>query len=192
MEFFVNKLYFKIIAKFKPGQVFNYEPNLRERRQAELELSEHIRNVIEHFKQEDPVGVPKHFEGQIPDPIPIPDLQQDFSGTKMSFEGLKVHGLRRFRIEHVVSDLSALKTSMAVSIDELQVLGRYSLSSWLSRSKGNFNVTIIRVRAEADSFFMVDEGGFLQVQQINMDLTFEDIQMDFENLGFLGKIFQVL
>ena len=85
-----------------------YEPYARQKRQAEIELSQHIRDVIEHFKQDDPLGVPKNFEGQIPDPIPIPDLEKDFSGTKMSFEGITVHGLRKFRLEHVVSDLSSL------------------------------------------------------------------------------------
>src|SRR5688572_5235427 len=72
-------------------------------------MAEHIRGVIQHFKQDDPVGVPKNYEGQIPDPIPIPNLEKDFSGTKMSFEGITVHGLRKFRLDHVVSDLSALK-----------------------------------------------------------------------------------
>jgi hypothetical protein len=83
--------------------------NARVRKQAEAAIEEHIRQVIEYFKQDDPVGLPKHLDGIIPDPMTVPPLQQDFSAAKMTFEDIKVHGLSRFRLEHVRSDLSALK-----------------------------------------------------------------------------------
>ena len=80
---------------------------------------------------------------------------------------------------------------MGVSIDQLQVLGRYSLSSWFAASKGDFNVTIIGVFAEAEGHFVVDADGFLKVDKIDINLKFEDIKMDFENVGLFGRFLQV-
>lgn len=36
----------------------------------------------------------------------------------------------------------------------------------------------------------VASDGKLQAQNIDLDLTFEKIDMDFKNLGFLGSVFQ--
>jgi hypothetical protein len=65
------------------------------------------------------------------------------------------------------------------------------MSSWFTKSKGNFNVTISNVSAEAEVGFAVDEDGVLQVQEVKMDVKFGDIKMNFENLGFFGSIIQV-
>lgn len=156
----------------------------------QAELNTHVRNIIAHFKQDDPRGVPAGMKSHIPDPMPVPNLEKEFSGTKMTFDNMTVHGLNRFRLEHVRTDASALKISVGVSIDQLQILGLYSMQSWWTRARGNFNVTILNVSAEAEGSFSVSPEGFLIVEHIDMDLNFEDIKMNFENLGFLGKIFQ--
>lgn len=79
---------------------------------------------------------------------------------------------------------------MGLSLSEIFVNGLYQMSSWFTRSKGNFSVTISNVSAEAQVSFTVDSAGSLQVEDVQMDVKFGDIKMDFENLGFFGSIFQ--
>ncbi|CAG7831107.1 unnamed protein product [Allacma fusca] len=160
------------------------------RRPTQEELNMHVKNLIQHFKQDDPQGLPEGLNEHIPDPFPIPNMNQEFSGTKIYFENLKVYGMKRFRLEHARSDLSALKVSGGVTIDELRILGIYSMSSWWQTARGNFSVIVANVSTEAEGKFHVQEEGYLKVEQIEMDLKFEDIKMNFENLGWFGKIFQ--
>jgi len=65
------------------------------------------------------------------------------------------------------------------------------MSAWFSRSRGDFNVTVENVFTETTLEFLVDDEGILQVKDVGMDIKFDDIKMNFENLGFLGSIFQV-
>jgi len=65
------------------------------------------------------------------------------------------------------------------------------MSAWFTRSKGNFSVAIFNLTVEAEVGFQVDDDGKLQVKDVFMDVKFGDIKMNFENLGFLGSIFQV-
>lgn len=64
------------------------------------------------------------------------------------------------------------------------------MSSWFTRAKGPFNVTVANVSTEAEVTFLVDEEGVLQVQDVSTDVKFGDIKMNFENLGFFGSIIQ--
>lgn len=66
------------------------------------------------------------------------------------------------------------------------------MSSWFTRSKGNCNVTIIQVGVEAAVDFFVDPEGVLQVENIAVDVKFADIKMNFDNLGFLASVMQVI
>lgn len=36
----------------------------------------------------------------------------------------------------------------------------------------------------------VERDGKLKTQEINIDITFEDMKMDFKNLGFFSSVFQ--
>jgi len=72
------------------GQCGDIRGNPRVRKEAEAAVNEHIRNVIEHFKQDDPVGLEKDLNDQIPDPMPIPNLDKDFSGVLMKFRPLSI------------------------------------------------------------------------------------------------------
>lgn len=64
------------------------------------------------------------------------------------------------------------------------------MSSWLSRTAGNFTVELTGVNVEGIARLEVATDGKLQAQDIDMDLTFEKIDLDFKNLGFLGTVFQ--
>jgi len=82
------------------------------------------------------------------------------------------------------------QVSVAVSINKLDIRGLYTLASWLSRSAGDFTVELTDVNVEGIARLEVGADGKLQAQDIDMDLTFEKIDLDFKNLGFLGSVFQ--
>jgi hypothetical protein len=63
----------------------------------EQKLSDQVRSILNHYKQEDPVGLPG---ASISDPMPIPNMKQSFALAKMQFSSAHVHGLSRFRIQH--------------------------------------------------------------------------------------------
>lgn len=75
-------------------------------------------------------------------------------------------------------------------IDKLQILGNYTMSSWISRSAGPFTVDLTNLKVTARANLGVERDGHLQAQDINMDLAFDTIDMNFQNLGFLGSMFQ--
>lgn len=77
-----------------------------------------------------------------------------------------------------------------MKIDSLDIRGLYTLSSWISRSAGDFTVILTNVNVEGIARLQVGTDGKLQAQDIDMDLTFEKIDLDFKNLGFLGSVFQ--
>jgi hypothetical protein len=72
----------------------------------EQKLSDQVRLILDHYKQEDPVGLPG---APVSDPMPIPDMKHSFTYATMHFKSANVHGLSRFRIQHIKSDLAALK-----------------------------------------------------------------------------------
>lgn len=80
---------------------------------------------------------------------------------------------------------------MGLRIEKLEVLGNYTMSALFSRSSGPFNVTLSNVYIEGLAKLEVERGGQLQAQNIDMDIIFQDISMNFQNLGFFGNIFQV-
>lgn len=153
----------------------------------EQKLSDQVRLILNHYKEDDPVGLPG---APISDPMPIPDMKHSFTYATMHFKSAHVHGLSRFRIQHIKSNLAAMQVSVGLRIEKLEVLGNYTMSSWFSRSSGPFNVTLSNVYIEGLAKLEVERGGQLQAQNIDMDITFQDIAMNFQNLGFLGNLFQ--
>lgn len=79
---------------------------------------------------------------------------------------------------------------MALSIETLDIRGLYTLASWISRSAGDFTVKLSDVIVQGVARLEVGADGKLHAQDIDMDLTFENIDLDFKNLGFLGSVFQ--
>lgn len=159
----------------------------RKREDAEVELSQQVRAILEHYKQDDPVGIPG---AKIPDPMPIPDMKQSLSLGTMHFKNVSVVGLSKFRVQHVHTDLAEMQLTVWLQLETLDIVGLYTLSTFLSRSRGNFTVTLIDVSVTGHAQLEVDDEGHLQAQDIIMDITFEDIKMEFENLGMVGNVFQ--
>lgn len=78
-----------------------------------------------------------------------------------------------------------------MSIETVDVRGVYTLSSWLpGSSSGDFTVKLTGVNVQALAKLQVRTDGKLNAQDIDMDLTFSKIDLDFKNLGFLGSVFQ--
>lgn len=153
----------------------------------EKKVSDQVRAILEHYKKDDPVGLPG---APVPDPMPIPDMKHSFSVATMQFRTANLYGLSKFRIEHIQSDLAAMQVIVGLRIETLEVLGNYTMSTWFSRSSGRFNVTLSNVYIEGHAKLEVERGGQLQAQNIEMDIMFQEIAMNFENLGFMGSIFQ--
>ncbi|KAF5308934.1 hypothetical protein FQR65_LT00016 [Abscondita terminalis] len=153
----------------------------------EKKISEYVHALLEHYKKEDPVGMPGV---PIPDPLDIPPMSHSFSVGKMHFENVKLHGLSKFRIDHVTADLAKMQVEAALRIDIMYVLGNYTLSTWLSRSEGPFTVQLTDVYVEALAKLEVQHEGKLEAQEMNMDITFKNIAMNFERLGFFASVFQ--
>ncbi|KAL1116482.1 hypothetical protein AAG570_004954 [Ranatra chinensis] len=67
-------------------------------RKAVTRLSEQARAVMEHYKQEDPIGLPG---APIPDPMVIPKIKKGIFDLK----NLHIYGLSKFKIEKFDLDL---------------------------------------------------------------------------------------
>ncbi|XP_057323955.1 uncharacterized protein LOC130666735 [Microplitis mediator] len=155
--------------------------------QGEKQLGNQIRLILKHYQQPDPIGLPG---APIPDPMMVPDMKHSFSMYTMNFKSIKVYGLSKFRIEHVQSELALMQVSVALSIETLDIRGLYTLSSWLSGSSGDFIVKLSGVNIQGLAKLQVGTDGKLHAQDIDMNLTFVNIDMDFKNLGFFGAVFQ--
>jgi hypothetical protein len=77
--------------------------------QLDAQMAQRVRALIKHFKQDDPVGIPSEMGNIIHDPMPIPNLDKTFSGAKMKFEDLMLHGLSKFRLDYISVTLNDLK-----------------------------------------------------------------------------------
>ncbi|GBP66850.1 hypothetical protein EVAR_98804_1 [Eumeta japonica] len=155
--------------------------------EGEKKISEQILKVLEHFKQPNPEGLPG---ANLPDPYPVPNMRHTFSMVSMYFENVALHGINKFRIIYVNAEVASMEVNAAMSIRNLQALGNYTMSTWLSKSRGPFTVNLTNIKVTARATLGVERDGKLRAQQIDIDVSFQSIDMNFENLGFLGSIFQ--
>ncbi|XP_015599884.1 uncharacterized protein LOC107269941 [Cephus cinctus] len=155
--------------------------------EGEKRLGDQIRAILKHYQQTDPVGFPG---APIPDPMPVPDMKHSFSIYTMNFKEINVYGLSKFRIDNILSELKLMQVSVSISIETLNIRGKYTLASWFSSSNGDFTVKLTGVKVQGVARLEVGTDGKLQAQDIDMDLTFDTIDMDFKNLDFLGSVLQ--
>ncbi|XP_028128004.2 uncharacterized protein LOC114324383 [Diabrotica virgifera virgifera] len=153
----------------------------------EKKISEIIFAILQHYKQADPLGIPGV---PIPDPMPIPDMSKSFPFGRMFLKDSNLFGLKNFRIEHVSANISEMKVRASLSIEVLTVRGNYTLSTWVSRAKGPYMVKLGNVSIIAVASLEVEQNGTLSAQDMDMDIEFETIDMDFQNLGFFANMFQ--
>ncbi|KAF4514092.1 UNVERIFIED_CONTAM: hypothetical protein B566_EDAN019011 [Ephemera danica] len=143
--------------------------------------------MIEHYKQPDPVGLPG---APIPDPVDVPDMKHSFAINSLHFKKQKVHGLSKFRFQHIRADLAKLEMAVGVRIETLLITGEYTFGGWFSKSSGPFTVNMTGVNTEGIAALFVDRSGSLAAEDIHMDIRFQNIKLNFENLGGMAFLFQ--
>ncbi|XP_045482041.1 uncharacterized protein LOC123686103 [Harmonia axyridis] len=150
-------------------------------------ISDDILLILDHYKQNDPVGLPG---AAVPDPLSVPSFSHKFQIGRMHFENVKIYGLKKFRINFMKANLAKMTADVAVDIGQLEIHGNYTLSSFFTSADGPFTVKVENVSIEAIASMDVQRDGKLEAQEINMDVKFEDINVNFENLGFFASMFQ--
>ncbi|CRL00047.1 CLUMA_CG013335, isoform A [Clunio marinus] len=148
-----------------------------------------IYQIIEFYKQEDPVGLPLI---PLKDPMNVDDIEQSISMTKLRMTKTKLSGITKFRITYIETQVKDLKAKCGILFEQLTLKGDYVLSSFMSRSKGPFTILLKNVVVEGNAAIGVERDGKLRTQEILMDIKFADMAMDFKNLGFLAAVFQSL
>lgn len=144
--------------------------------------------MLEHYKQKDPVGLPG---APVPDPLGVPDFAHSIPGLgKVNFKNLKVYGLSKFRISHITTDLASMQVNAALTMDKLNIVGNYSYGTWFSSSSGPCFINLTNVYVQAITRLEVAREGYLEAQEMNVDLSFKDISMNFERLGLFASVFQ--
>lgn len=64
-------------------------------------MAAQLEAVLEHYKQNDPVGMPG---ANIPDPIDVPDMPKSLGVATLNMLNVKAYGLSKFRIASINAD----------------------------------------------------------------------------------------
>ncbi|XP_044765416.1 uncharacterized protein LOC123321744 [Coccinella septempunctata] len=150
-------------------------------------ISDEILLILDHYKQNDPVGLPG---APIPDPFSVPPFSHRFQIGRMHFENVKIYGLKKFRIKFMKANMAKMTVDVSLDIGALEIHGNYTLSSFFTSAEGPFTVNAKNVTVDAVASMKVERDGKLEAQEINMDVSFEDVSVNFENLGFFASMFQ--
>lgn len=78
---------------------------MQNRKVAESQLSAQIIALLEHYKQNDPLGIPG---ASIPDPFPVPYTKQSFGKATLTMKDSLAYGLSKFRIKTMSLDVNRL------------------------------------------------------------------------------------
>ncbi|XP_034097360.1 uncharacterized protein LOC132783682 isoform X2 [Drosophila nasuta] len=155
----------------------------------ENRVAAQVEALLEHFKQEDPVGLPSSAV-EVADPMDCPNVAKSIGVGTLNMMELKAYGLSKFRITSINMDLKDMLVTGHVTLDEMVVKGRYKLAALFSNSNGPCSITLRRVHFTALATLAAQSDGRLAVDQMKTDITFGEMSMDFQNLGFMGSMFQ--
>nr|XP_022901278.1 uncharacterized protein LOC111414229 [Onthophagus taurus] len=157
----------------------------------QIKISQYVRNIVEHYKQKDPVGLPIQ---EIPDPLTVDEMVTSLpSVEKLLLKQIKIHGLSKFKVDKVIIDVSKMRANLAISVDLVNMYGSYSMTSLFSSSNGPFTIQATGVKATAGARLEVNEEGVLEAQEITMDFGFKGVDIKFHNTGiFFGFVQQVV
>lgn len=99
----------------------------------ENEIAKLIYDLIDHFKKDDPVGLPF----PIPDPIEIQGISQQVLGATLTMKPVFINGISKFRIEGAKMELDdIMQGSCQLSFHEMVIDGNYTLRHFLGRPYG--------------------------------------------------------
>lgn len=168
--------------------------NETERRNKEIalrkvnKLSDQIRLVLQQYKKTKTVKI---LDVPIPDPMSVPEITTRLSslGT-INFKNMKVYGLSNFTVKHINTDLEKMQAYVMLKMDRLVSVGNYTMRTWFSRAAGPFTTIMYNVTTESAAALQRNEDGDLEASESEMDMSFEDVKLDFKNLGMMGTVFQ--
>lgn len=156
---------------------------------ASVNLFTQVSTCLEHFKQNDPIGLPG---ARIPDPLPVPDVKHSLTMGTMIMKNVSVYGLSKFRLKHIHLDLIELKVFVKVQFDKLNVEGNYKFVSAFSKREGLFRVLLEKVFVTLDGSLEVNPQGKLHPHGIKMDIRSTNTKLEFQNSGWLAQGFMNL
>lgn len=144
-------------------------------------MSTQVLAIVEHFKQDDPVGIPG---APVPEPMIIPYIAKSLSLANLKMTNISVYGLSKFRIKYSKIDLNSMRASAIIYLKKMHMEGNYSLSAMFTTRNGDFTVDMEDVYTHANMTLGVNIDGKVQTQDIQMDITSDkNIAVDFKNLG---------
>lgn len=152
-------------------------------------MAQQITALLDHYKQPDPLGIPETV-ATVPEPFVVPSIKKSVGMGTLNMLEPKAYGLSKFRIRSVEFDVNLLLVRCVVELDAMSIIGNYTLRSLFSTASGPFNVTLTNVVAKSNASVAVERDGKIRTQDIAIDMGFSDMSMNFENLGFLGSVFQ--
>lgn len=110
---------FRVTATVTPTEVHNSKV-------AENRLSTQVLEIVEHFKQADPVGIPG---APVPEPMVVPEIKHSFAMGNMKMTNVSIFGLSKFRIKYSKIDLNSLRATAIVHLEKMLMKGTYTLSA---------------------------------------------------------------
>ncbi|XP_041974216.1 uncharacterized protein LOC121729684 [Aricia agestis] len=153
----------------------------------EQRMSEYIMQVLDHFKQPNPEGLPG---AEVPDPYMVPNMQQSITVATLYFKNTTLHGLSKFKILYVNAEISSMKVVAGLAIDHLEAVGNCTISTWISRVNSPYTVNIKGIKVTATANLGVERDGKIRAQDMNIDIAFSNIDMNIANPGMLGGLIQ--
>ncbi|KAG5680013.1 hypothetical protein PVAND_009546 [Polypedilum vanderplanki] len=166
----------------------NYWSTNEQNTEIDDKMTQKVYQIIDHFKNDDPVGIPSL---EIPDPISVPDVQQNINVGKLFMSKVKAYGVSQFRIQNVTVEVDRkMEANCGLLFDTLILRGNYSLSSFLARSQGPFVIIISNVVVTANANLKINREGKIRTNEIDADITLAKMNVSFSNLGLLASFFQ--
>ncbi|KAG4066754.1 hypothetical protein HA402_012821 [Bradysia odoriphaga] len=164
------------------GNVSDYNKEV-----AENHLSAQIFALMEHFHQADPIGLPG---APVPDPFAVPDVKKSVGIGTLTLQNTLAYGMSKFRLKYIKTDLNKLTVKAGIQLDQMNVRGNYTLSSLFSKTHGPFTIVLRNVFVKGNASLGVERDGKIRTKDIQMDISFGNMAVDFQNLGFFAGIFQ--
>jgi len=163
-----------------PSHTFRAVHRPRERSLTPITPREKARVLIDHFKGDNPLGIPLI---PIPDPLDVPDIEAQLKLTEAQLRGLSLFSIKNFTVQQ--SNDNTIRIFSNVVLTNLQLTAMYQYSTWFTTYEGKFQMNITEAEFIGIVKLDVDQNGFLQITDNTVDLTYKNMKLDLENGGVL-------
>jgi len=174
----------------------------KEAEEYDVKLSEFLREILENFREQMPDGLPDVGIPPI-DPLIIPDIDEDVNENvaKMALRmrQLNITGISHFQIEDLKADLERGFANFSFSVPQLIAEGHCYMNGKILNifpitSDGPFfiNVTEVRIQGYGDLNVTTGAKTRLHMNDLQLNLTFGPLDMEFKSLLGGEKWTQVL